>query len=159
MAHDTWIDGKYYVGADGAMYVDTITPNGKKVNSTGLITNDNAAKSEYSDFIGVFNDGSYDESGNFEWFEEVTITKIENGKIYGKYSPTSIDYTLNGDFSNGIPLTNKKFTISVEEIDHTNNNSKSYYNATFKLGIENGKPVLLPDENNSGSLVIYNKVK
>ncbi len=159
MSHDTWIDGKYYVGADGAMYADTTTPDGKKVDSTGLIINDNAAKSEYSDFIGVFNDGSYDESGNFEWFEEVTITKIENGKIYGKYSPISIAYTLNGDFSNGIPLTNKKFTISVEAIDHTNNDSKSYYNATFELGIENGKPVLLPDENNSGSLVIYNKVK
>ncbi|MBE5988079.1 MAG: hypothetical protein E7250_10150 [Paenibacillaceae bacterium] len=31
MSHNTWIDGKYYVGADGAMYADATTPDGKKL--------------------------------------------------------------------------------------------------------------------------------
>jgi hypothetical protein len=159
MAHDTWVDGKYYVGSDGAMYVNTTTPDGKKVDQTGLIMNNNSTTSEYSEFIGTFSDGSYDETGKFEWFEELTITKIENGKIYGIYNPLSNFYTLNGDFSNGVAITNNIFTITVDLIDHTNNDTKSTYTATFELGKRDGKPVLLPDDNNSGSLVIYNKVR
>lgn len=158
MAHDVWIDGKYYVGSDGTMYVNTTTPDGKKVDQNGMIVNNNVTVYGDNQFIGVFSDGSYDEAGNFEWFEEITITKIENGKIYGNYNPLSNFYTLNGDFSNGVPLTNNKFTISVEGIDH-GDNSKFTYTATFELGRENGKPVLLPDSDNSGSLVIYNKVR
>jgi hypothetical protein len=158
MAHDVWIDGKYYVGSDGTMYVNTTTPDGKKVDQNGLIVTNNVTVYGDNQFIGVFSDGSYDESGKFEWYEELTITKIENGKIYGNYNPLSNFYTLNGDFSNGVPLTNKKFTISVEGIDHSDN-SKFTYTATFELGRENGKPVLFPDSDNSGSLVIYNKVR
>lgn len=54
--------------------------------------------------------------------------------------------------------------ITVEAIDHgnnnnnNNNNSKSTYSSTFELGRDNGKPVLLLDSDNSGGLVIYNKV-
>ncbi|WP_243117288.1 hypothetical protein [Lacrimispora algidixylanolytica] len=29
MAHDVWIDGKHYVGSEGSMYVNTITPDEK----------------------------------------------------------------------------------------------------------------------------------
>ncbi|WP_313186324.1 hypothetical protein [Lacrimispora sp.] len=36
MAHDTWIDGKYYVGTDGVMYVNTTTPDGYKVDGNGI---------------------------------------------------------------------------------------------------------------------------
>lgn len=158
MAHDVWIDGKYYMGSEGSMYVNTTTPDGKKVDQNGLIVNPFNSEFDYSQFIGVFNDGSTDESGKFEWFEELTITKIENGKIYGNYNPLSNFYTLNGDFSNGVPITNKIFTISVEGID-LSDNSKFTYSATFELGKRNNKPVLLPDMDNSGSLVIYNKVK
>lgn len=77
MAHDIQIDGKYYVRSDGSMYVNTTTPDGKKVDQTGMIVN---------------------------------------------------------------------------------KNSKNTYSATFELGRDNGKSVLLPDSDNSGSLVIYNKV-
>ncbi len=35
MAESQWIDGKYYVGADGAMLTDTITPDGYRVGSDG----------------------------------------------------------------------------------------------------------------------------
>lgn len=37
MAHDTWVDGKYYVGVDGAMYINTTTPDGYKVDESGVI--------------------------------------------------------------------------------------------------------------------------
>lgn len=30
MAHDIWNDGKHYVGSEGSMYVNTITPDEKK---------------------------------------------------------------------------------------------------------------------------------
>lgn len=127
---------------------------------TGMIVNKNSTGIDYSKFIGVFKDRSIDEAGNFEWSEEITITKIENGKIYGNYNPLSDFYTLNGDFSDGVPITNNVFTITIEAIDHgNNNNSKSTYNSTFELGKDNGKPVILPDSDNSGGLVIYNKVR
>lgn len=35
MAHDTWIDGKYYVGSDGALYTNTTTPDGFLVDGNG----------------------------------------------------------------------------------------------------------------------------
>ena len=35
MAHDQWIGGKYYVGEDGDMYVDRVTPDGYMVDGSG----------------------------------------------------------------------------------------------------------------------------
>lgn len=35
MAANKWIDGTYYVGADGAMYVNATTPDGYKVDANG----------------------------------------------------------------------------------------------------------------------------
>ena len=35
MAHDQWIGGKYYVGEDGDMYVNRVTPDGYMVDGSG----------------------------------------------------------------------------------------------------------------------------
>ncbi len=35
MAHDTWVDGTYYVGSTGEMYVNATTPDGFKVGADG----------------------------------------------------------------------------------------------------------------------------
>ena len=35
MAVNQWVDGAYYVGADGVMLVSTMTPDGKKVGADG----------------------------------------------------------------------------------------------------------------------------
>lgn len=40
MATNGWINGKYYVGVDGKMYRNAITPDGKQVGEDGILMND-----------------------------------------------------------------------------------------------------------------------
>lgn len=50
MAANKWIDGTYYVGADGAMYVNTTTPDGYQVDANGAWIQ-NAGQTQQNDGV------------------------------------------------------------------------------------------------------------
>jgi len=55
-----WIDGKYYVGEDGAMLTNSITPDGYRVNSRGECigkVEEYNMKAECHDILTVFKNG------------------------------------------------------------------------------------------------------
>jgi hypothetical protein len=52
------VQAKKYPDADGSMYINTTTPDEKKVDESGMIVNKNSAGIDYSEFIGVYNVGS-----------------------------------------------------------------------------------------------------
>ncbi len=49
LAVNCWINGTYYVGADGAMYVNRMTPDGVQVNGNGerVVNNTASSKVDY----------------------------------------------------------------------------------------------------------------
>jgi hypothetical protein len=65
------VQAKKYPDADGSMYINTTTPDEKKVDESGMIVNKNSAGIDYSEFIGVYNVGSTDEADNYDWSEEL----------------------------------------------------------------------------------------
>lgn len=110
MVSNSWkeISGKdYYFGSDGAMYVNTITPDGQKVGVDGMkVTSIN-----YSDFIGYYSVSGLNQPTSHA--QNITISKIENGIIYGYFSHYSDGGYEDGDFSSGIALKENKFDITV----------------------------------------------
>lgn len=99
LATNCWITGKYYVGNDGAMYVNTITPDGYKVGGDG----------EYVKESSIY--GSYRFQNNDD--DEVILTFVEknlDGENNVMQIETNTDYRsfqLWGHFS----YDNHKVTI------------------------------------------------
>jgi len=92
-----------YFGSDGAMYANTITPDGIKVDSNGKKVNENVINAK--SYIGTYRTESGHAIGGSQGFT-ITIQKIENNKIWGAFS-------WGGDLSgrgygewNGAPIIN-----------------------------------------------------
>ncbi|WP_031554934.1 tetratricopeptide repeat protein [Oribacterium sp. FC2011] len=63
MLKNQWIDNTFYVGADGAMLVDTVTPDGQKVGKDGkkyFQTNTISLITSPGEYVGSIFHGSYD---------------------------------------------------------------------------------------------------
>ncbi len=95
----------YYFGSDGAMYVNTVTPDGIKVDSNGQKINENVINAKR--YIGTYRTESGHAIGGSQEFT-ITIQKIEDNKIWGAFS-------WGGDSSgcgygewNGAPIINNK---------------------------------------------------
>lgn len=104
MAHDTWVDGKYYVGADGVMYVNTTTPDGHKVDGSGLKLNESIINSKK--YIGTYRTELGHTGGGSQEFT-MTIKKIEDNKIWGAFSYGGVTDPGYGEW-NGMPIINNK---------------------------------------------------
>lgn len=72
-----------YFGSDGAMYANTITPDGIKVDSNGQKINENVINAK--SYIGTYRTESGHAIGGSQGFT-ITIQKIENNKIWGAFS-------------------------------------------------------------------------
>lgn len=111
LATDQWINGTYYVGSDGVMYVDTTTPDGKKVDTAGVVI----AEKDYSMYIGEFtdledyaNEAQYVSLGGIY---NLTITDIRDNKVYGNASYGYRQYSEE-DFENGVEIQDNSFTVN-----------------------------------------------
>ena len=149
-----WISGMYYVGSDGAMYVDTTTPDGKQVNKKGEIviaTNE----FDYNNYAGIYIDANV-EAGDLPGThsEQINIIKIDNGKIYGNLYMESYYDEWIGDFRNGVPIENGIFTITVEARNHDGVSgeliSHNFMTDTYELSKNNGNIVI----KRNGNIVI-----
>jgi len=79
MLENQWIDGKYYVDKNGEMLVDTVTPDGKHVNSRGEL---------------VIGTGLYEGYENCKEFERDDVTfKVYYNNIYTGQN-TGISYAI-----------------------------------------------------------------
>lgn len=76
-----WISGKYYVGSDGAMYVNTTTPDGYKVGHCGEYVEESSIYGSYR-FLNKTDD------------DEVILTFTENN-LSGENNVIQIDTNTN----------------------------------------------------------------
>ncbi|WP_031554931.1 tetratricopeptide repeat protein [Oribacterium sp. FC2011] len=82
MLKNQWIDNTFYVGADGAMLVDTVTPDGKKVGKDGKKI-DESWKQIYIDYINSeVNDGFYN-------FDLIYVDNDDIPEIFGQNGSAS----------------------------------------------------------------------
>jgi len=110
LAIDCWIDDKYYVGSDGAMYVNTTTLDGIMVDEKGAKINQIYEHNQHNDYVGEY---FWEENGGYN-FINFKISKIDNGKIYGEYRQDAGLYSgFWVDFSQGVPIVNGNFSINA----------------------------------------------
>ena len=149
MVSDSWkeIDGKsYYFGSDGGMYVNTTTPDGEKVGEDGTKN----TSINYSDFIGYYSVSGLNQPTTLA--ENITISKIENGIIYGDFWHTSAGGYEECDFSSGIILNEDEFDIIVNWEDRgnalvENDEMSGSYQLHVKLLYDSGKACLYIQSN------------
>lgn len=154
LATDRWIDGTYYVGADGAMYVNTTTPDGKKVNATGQLIVEQ--KKDYSAYVGEYteledyaNEHQYVGIGGMQY---LTITAIQDNKIYGNGFSGAMDF-YEEKFDTGVELENDSFVVIGYYYDYRSAFSKGIeepegvpYSAKYTLSKKNGQDVIIKDD-------------
>lgn len=171
MAHDAWIDGKYYVGADGVMYVNTTTPDGYKVDGSGNVLS-SVSRTDYSEYTGEYLWGvdiaSGDQSGTYK--EYLNIMKIADGKVYGNLTMSEVgvyDYyscEMIGNFRDGVPIVNNTFTVTVEsryfsakDGKRVGNVDRTFSTMTCEFSKENGRICIKEVKNSDRTLDIYYK--
>ncbi|WP_270813949.1 hypothetical protein [Hungatella effluvii] len=158
MVSNSWqvINGNsYYFGSDGAMYANTTTPDGKEVDTNGALKVDSGYGNTIiaNDFIGEFHIPERSDGYTFKFF----ITKIEDGKIYGKYTEQG-DHYIEGNFSNGVSLKNNYFTI--KEYDYTyydDYDENNEYDMTYRLAYKNSEPVIVEVETGATDNICFIK--
>lgn len=106
MAHDEWIEGKYYVGESGSMYTDTVTPDGYKVDETGKWVKDYYDTNLNRDFSDVV------------LYSDPTLTK-DKGDYYEctVYLDGTDDESNLGNGYGTIVRVSKNATVSWNEND------------------------------------------
>lgn len=111
---NTWkeIDGKsYYFGSEGALYVNTTTPDGSKVDGNGVkvkITN----TVNLNNYIGVYDLQNATGPGC-----KMIITSISDNQICGAFAAIFDDGYGTGRYSEfTTALSNNQFTITGTEV-------------------------------------------
>lgn len=138
----------------GAMYVNTTTPDGKKVAEDGKkITSIN-----YSDFIGYYSVLGLNQPTTLA--ENITISKIENGIVYGDFWHSSDGGYEECDFSSGVVLNEDEFVITVTWEDRGNvlvesDDMSGSFQLHVKLLYDSGKACLYI-QSNDGPRTAYN---
>ena len=149
LATDQWINGIYYVGADGAMYIDTTTPDGKKVDSTGTLINEQ--KADYSAYIGEYTDledYKKDVEGiNTFTISWLTITDIHDNKVYGTCTYGYKDWHEE-HFENGVEINGNNFSTEGMHYDYTYAEKPEGVPcfSTYTFAQENGRNVIIRDD-------------
>lgn len=138
MAANKWIDGTYYVGADGAMYVNTTTPDGYQVDANGAWIQ-NVGQSQQTEGKRTLVDGmTYTITDNLNYIKQMTDT---NGNNYTVISDTqsSITFLSNGsdlDPTNlEIIFSDLKYNPNTNTIDVFSNKGTAVYAGDFKYDI------------------------
>lgn len=108
MEANCWIDGKYYVGSDGAMLVNATTPDGYKVDENGVVIL-NSKNSQYSKSQIV---------GRYQYDEDGELGGYYDGKAH--YSHTYIlklneDNTFDYTYDNAFRVYDESGTYSYDE--------------------------------------------
>lgn len=92
MVSNSWydVDGKsYYFGSDGAMYVNTTTPDGSKVDSTGVKvvveTPTQTVNNNSSSDTDTVKNGWVSENGSWHYYENGTLAKNKWLNLDGKW--------------------------------------------------------------------------
>lgn len=129
MASNAWIDGMYFVGADGAMYVNRITPDGYKVDYNGRWVIDNISSN------GSSNTSNIKASGN-----RITAPTDYVKLLLDEKTNTVTDYryvTRNGLGRAGRVKSNdstpKNLYVHATNIDVTFSDAKELNNGNYEL--------------------------
>lgn len=121
---DQWISETYYVGSDGAMYVNTTTPDGHKVNQLGIVITEEPKQTEinYANTLeGTFI--STEEYESYKWWikNRDTIMNDERIKYQGNndYDRMEIAITYYPELSElywtETSISNNEFSITAEQ--------------------------------------------
>lgn len=130
MVSNSWkeIDGKsYYFGTDGAMYVNTTTPDGKRVDQQGVIVVEKVEQKEinYADMLeGVFIPAYGKEYDSYQWWEkncdDMNNKVLNDKRIQGNafdMADLAVTYypELSGIYWTETWIENNVFEITSEE--------------------------------------------
>lgn len=150
---ERWINGIYYVGSDGALYVNTTTPDGTSVDENGKKVNQSYGQSQYNVYVGDY--VNEEEISTWESYKgyNFEISKIADGKIYGSYRQDTGAYSgYTADFTQGVAIDgNGNFVINTRYEDaHSNYDSVNreyigsvdYETFDCSLALKDGKPII-----------------
>ena len=159
LATDQWIGEMYYVGSDGAMYVNTTTPDGREVDETGKLV----AEKDYSMYIGEFTDlEDYANEAMYYSLGEIhslTITDIRDNKVYGN---ATYGYTrlYDENFEDGVEIQGDSFTTNGVFSDNSGVFSGDFsepegvpFTSKYTFSQKNGRAVLVKED----GLLLYKR--
>lgn len=142
MAVNTWIDGMYYVGSDGAMYRKNVTPDGYKIDKNGKAAGSIGPMLDKNEYLGVYDEWGFTGLGSC-----LKITAISEDRIQGSY--VSLEYAGYADFD--VPLRENQFEIRLKgvtlenidgEIEGWIGENGETYTEKFALASLEGQPAM-----------------
>lgn len=134
MVSNTWI-GNYYLGSDGAMLTNTITPDGYKVGADGAWIQDTSLPvTEYANLINNYKE--YEVNSAIEFSKDILIDhgdyyEIPNQTIYYWLDGYTYDSDDNGSrfLYSGSVYVYKNVIDTVIHYDNSNRNNMSFEHA------------------------------
>ncbi len=122
MASEQWVEGQYYVGADGAMLVNAVTPDGSRVDENGKRVEEDgglAGANENADINNVNDNGTSDNA-------DESGADVNNGNENGAVVNNADGNGVNDNAVNGNNINDSD--IRENDINNSDNNGNDINN-------------------------------